>query len=61
MKDELPNLIVVLGGNNMKENADKDLLNPYGVMAVDPVKHPGVNADMAGKFIQWILSPETRR
>ena len=60
MKDKMPNLIVVLGGNSIKKNADKDLLNPYGAMVVDPVKHPGVNADMAGTLTQWILSPETQ-
>jgi tungstate transport system substrate-binding protein len=61
MKDKLPNLIIVLGGNSLQENKDKNLLNPYGVMAVDPTKHPGVNIDMATKFVQWILSPETQK
>ena len=42
MKDKLPNLVIVLGGNSLQENKDKTLLNPYGVMAVDPGKHPGV-------------------
>ncbi len=61
MKDKLPNLIVVVGGNSIKENADKDLLNPYGVMAVDPAKHPGVNFDLAMSFVRWITSPETEK
>lgn len=61
MKDKLPNLIVVLGGNNLAENKDKNLLNPYGVLAVDPGKHPGVNSDMANKFVQWIILPETQK
>jgi tungstate transport system substrate-binding protein len=61
MKDKLPNLIIVLGGNSLQENKDKTLLNPYGVMAVDPAKHPGVNSDMANNFVQWILSPETQK
>ncbi len=60
-KDKLPNLVVVLGGNNIKENADKDLLNPYGVMAVNPDKHPGVKFDMAMNFVKWILSPDTQK
>jgi tungstate transport system substrate-binding protein len=61
MKDKLPNLIIVLGGNSLAENKDKTLLNPYGVLAVDPVKHPGVNADMAAKFVQWIVSVDTQK
>jgi len=61
MKDKLPNLIIALGGNSLQENKDKNLLNPYGVLPVDPGKHPGVNSDMAGKFVLWILSPETQK
>ena len=60
MKDKLPALVIVLGGNTLAENKDKTLLNPYGVLAVDPVKHPGVNSDVAAKFVAWILSPETQ-
>jgi tungstate transport system substrate-binding protein len=40
MKDKLPALVIILGGNTLAENKDKTLLNPYGVLAVDPVKHP---------------------
>jgi tungstate transport system substrate-binding protein len=61
MKDKLPALAIVLGGNTLAENKDKTLLNPYGVLAVDPVKHPGVNSDLAAKFVTWILSPETQK
>lgn len=61
MKAKVPSLIVIVGGNTLSENKDKDLLNPYGVMVVDPVKHPGVNSDLAAKFVTWILSPETQK
>jgi tungstate transport system substrate-binding protein len=61
MKDKLPNLVVALGGNSIQENKDKSLLNPYGVLAVDPGKHPGVNSDMAAKFVQWIISADTQK
>ena len=37
------------------------MLNPYGVLAVDPGKHPGVNFDMASKFVQWITSVDTQK
>lgn len=61
MKDRLPNLMVVVGGNSIEENADKDLLNLYSVMAVSPEKHPGVNFDTATKFVNWIVSPQTQK
>jgi len=61
MKDKLSNLIIVLGGNSIQENKDKNLLNPYGVLAVDPGKHPGVNFDMATKFVQWITAVDTQK
>lgn len=59
-KDKLPNLVVVLGGQTIDQNSDKSLLNPYGVMAVNPDKHPGVNFDMAMNFVNWIISPDTQ-
>jgi tungstate transport system substrate-binding protein len=34
----------------------KDLLNPYGVIAVNPKKYPGVNYDGAMAFIEWLTS-----
>ena len=35
---------------------DKSLLNPYGVIAVNPNKGPQINTDLATKFIDWIIS-----
>ncbi len=35
---------------------DKSLLNPYGVIAVNPNKGPQINTDLAMKFIDWIVS-----
>jgi tungstate transport system substrate-binding protein len=61
MKDKLPSLVIVVGGNSLQENKDKSLLNPYGVMAVDPAKHPGVNYDMAMNFVKWITSVEEQK
>jgi len=37
---------------------DKDLFNQYGVILVNPKRHPGVRADSGQAFIDWILSPE---
>jgi len=61
MKDKLPNLAVVVGGNTLAENKDKSLLNPYGVMAVNPDKHPGVKFDLAMQFVKWLNSVETQQ
>jgi tungstate transport system substrate-binding protein len=36
---------------------DTRLFNQYGVMLVNPSKHPHVKKDAGQKFIDWILSP----
>jgi tungstate transport system substrate-binding protein len=61
MRDKLPNLDILVGGNNLAENKDKALLNPYGVMAINPDKWPAVNYDLAMTFVNWLLSPETQK
>ena len=61
MKDKLPDLVVAVGGNSIAENKDKTLLNPYGVMAVNPDKHPGVNYDMAMNFVKWITAVDEQK
>ncbi|MCC7448515.1 MAG: substrate-binding domain-containing protein [Anaerolineae bacterium] len=40
---------------------DPDLFNPYGVIPVNPDKHPNVNAKLAQAFIDWITSLETQQ
>ncbi|MFH1603488.1 MAG: extracellular solute-binding protein [Pseudomonadota bacterium] len=37
---------------------DKKMFNPYGVIAVSPKRHPGVNYAGAMDFIEWITSAE---
>ncbi|MCJ2045168.1 extracellular solute-binding protein [Methylobacterium sp. J-078] len=37
---------------------DKRLFNPYGVMLVNPEKHPTVKAKEGQAFIDWLVSPE---
>jgi tungstate transport system substrate-binding protein len=36
---------------------DKKLFNQYGVLPVNPAKHPHVNAAGANKFVDWVTSP----
>jgi tungstate transport system substrate-binding protein len=49
-KDKL-DMVVVLEG-------DPVLFNQYGVMAVNPAKHPHVKVNEAMAFINWLISPE---
>ena len=47
-------LVIVLEG-------DKALFNPYGIIAVNPKKHPKVNYDLAKKFIDYVTGPEGQK
>jgi tungstate transport system substrate-binding protein len=37
---------------------DKRLFNQYGVMLVNPTKHPSVKKEAGQRFIDWLISPE---
>ncbi len=39
---------------------DPVLFNPYGVIPVNPDKHPGVNYELAQAFADWLTSVETQ-
>jgi tungstate transport system substrate-binding protein len=45
------NLDIVVQGDNR-------LFNQYGVMLVNPAKHPHVKKDLGQVFIDWLVSPE---
>lgn len=49
-----PGLVIVVEG-------DKDLLNQYTVMAVNPLKHSHVKYDLALKYIDWITSSKVQK
>jgi tungstate transport system substrate-binding protein len=36
---------------------DKRLYNPYGVMVVNPARHPHVKHALAQQFVDWLVSP----
>ena len=40
---------------------DRRLFNQYGVMRVNPARHPGVKADLGQAFVDWLLSREGKR
>jgi tungstate transport system substrate-binding protein len=40
---------------------DKRLLNQYGVMLVNPDKHPSVKGELGQQFIDYLISPQGQR
>jgi tungstate transport system substrate-binding protein len=40
---------------------DKRLFNQYGVMLVNPEKHPSVKKDLGEAFVEWVVSPEGQK
>jgi tungstate transport system substrate-binding protein len=40
---------------------DKRLFNQYGVILVNPARHPHVKKELGQAFIDWLLSPEGQR
>jgi tungstate transport system substrate-binding protein len=36
---------------------DRRMFNPYGVIVVNPARHPGINHRGARLFAQWLVSP----
>ncbi len=44
-------LVIVVEG-------DQKLFNQYGVMLVNPAKHPHVKKELGQAFVDWVISPE---
>jgi tungstate transport system substrate-binding protein len=40
---------------------DKRLFNQYGVMLVNPDKHPSVKKELGEMFVDWVISPEGQK
>ncbi|MGI6096894.1 MAG: substrate-binding domain-containing protein [Dethiobacteria bacterium] len=51
MSDNLPNLEIVFEG-------DESLANPYGIIPVNPEKHPGVHHEEAMLLVEFFISDE---
>jgi tungstate transport system substrate-binding protein len=47
-------LVIVVEG-------DQRLFNQYGVMLVNPAKHPHVKKEMGQAFVDWVISPEGQK
>ena len=52
-KADYPDMDIICEG-------DANLLNQYGVIAVNPEKYPDLNNKAANTFIEWICSPEVQ-
>ena len=46
------------GALDILVEGDKRLLNQYGVMLVNPAKHPNVKRELGLAFIDWLISAE---
>jgi len=57
--EHLPNLRILVGGGSIADNADPALLNPYGVIPVDPDKG-GIDGELAEAFVAWLTSIPTQ-
>ncbi len=40
---------------------DSRLFNQYGIMLVNPQKHPSVKRELGQQFIDWVISPEGQK
>ncbi|HEY5897190.1 MAG TPA: substrate-binding domain-containing protein, partial [Burkholderiales bacterium] len=40
---------------------DKRLFNQYGIMLVNPAKHPNVKKDLGQAFVDWLISPQGQK
>jgi tungstate transport system substrate-binding protein len=49
------------GGLAIVMQGDKRLFNQYGVMLVNPAKHPHVKKELGQQFIDWLVSPDGQR
>jgi tungstate transport system substrate-binding protein len=54
LQDKLPGLRILFEG-------EAALFNPYGVMAVNPEKHPEVNYMAAMQYIAWVTSAQGQK
>ncbi|MXU66459.1 extracellular solute-binding protein [Oceanomicrobium pacificus] len=46
------------GGHTILVEGDPRLHNPYGVILVNPARHPHVDAEAGQAFIDWLTGPE---
>ncbi len=49
------------GDLGIAAEGDKRLFNQYGIMLVNPEKHPSVKKDLGQQFIDWLISSEGQK
>jgi tungstate transport system substrate-binding protein len=49
------------GDLTISVEGDKRLFNQYGVMLVNPERHPHVKKELGQAFIDWLISPEGQK
>jgi len=49
------------GESTIVVEGDKRLFNQYGVMLVNPARHPHVKAELGNRFINWLVSPQGQK
>ena len=62
MSDRATYLAQVAEGLSLEVIVEGDpiLFNPYGVIPVNPVTHPDINADLGQAFAHWLTAPATQ-
>lgn len=60
LKENLADLVVIVGGSTIAENADPALRNPYSVIPVNPDKG-GIAYDLAQDFVGWLTSVDVQQ
>jgi mono/diheme cytochrome c family protein len=58
---KVPGLTLFVGGARLADNRDRSLLNYYGVLPINPAKHPGTRTALAELFAAWLVSADTQR
>jgi len=56
-RHQLPNRLQNRGDLEILVEGDTRLFNQYGVIVVDPAKHPHVKRELAQAFADWVVSP----
>ncbi len=59
MKDRLPDLEILVGGNSFAENSDADLLNIYSAIPLSRL-HSQAQVQLARTFAEYLVSPEVQ-
>lgn len=60
LQENLPDLVIMVGGDSINDNQDTSLYNPYGVIPIEPAKNGNIDHELAQQFAAWLTSVETQ-